>query len=397
MSAYRGSFIPTSYNLPPPPPPSSRLSSRGKSFVRGGGRGRGKFQYGPTNLQTSRPVTTTYDCNQKQTPSTQATSSVYSNPECEKVAQAALAATSSLLYKNNANVVDNRSSSANGPPRCEACRTTFGSEELLRIHVERHRKCPQCDFRATLSNIREHQFDAHGVGRVFKDNNEAWVEMFVHAVALKPKMNFMLDTPEAIAIWIEERKKRYPTDANIAKKKLAEVKRIARGEVIDGDWRQSGGHKSKKNTTNDGVIIINGKRFDGTRNIFSDLSVAADRDTDTREGSSSRSPAGNRSERLYNKICIKYLPGHCPRGKNCGNRHEGSMICPPLYRAPDSQRVRSKNLRDMLLHSERAREKNSILQSLRYILENDFFDVISEKTLNAAKKRGKSAITEIRR
>lgn len=36
--------------------------------------------------------------------------------------------------------------------------------------------------------------------------------------ALKPMFDFKLDTPEAIMKWIEERKKRYPTDANIAKK-----------------------------------------------------------------------------------------------------------------------------------------------------------------------------------
>jgi hypothetical protein len=31
-------------------------------------------------------------------------------------------------------------------------------------------------------------------------------------------MNFNLDTPEAIAKWIEDRKKNYPTNANIARK-----------------------------------------------------------------------------------------------------------------------------------------------------------------------------------
>jgi len=31
-------------------------------------------------------------------------------------------------------------------------------------------------------------------------------------------MDFHLETPEAIAKWIEQRKKNYPTDANIARK-----------------------------------------------------------------------------------------------------------------------------------------------------------------------------------
>lgn len=42
------------------------------------------------------------------------------------------------------------------------------------------------------------------------------------------------DTPEEIAKWIADRKKKYPTDANIHAKELEEQERIARGEVIRG-------------------------------------------------------------------------------------------------------------------------------------------------------------------
>lgn len=32
--------------------------------------------------------------------------------------------------------------------------------------------------------------------------------------------------------------------------------------------------------------------------------------------------AGN----FYGKVCIKYMQGHCPRGKDCTNKHSGKMV-----------------------------------------------------------------------
>ncbi|CAG8494107.1 7099_t:CDS:2 [Acaulospora morrowiae] len=442
-------FIPASYNLPPPPPTSSRSS---KSQGRGRGRGRGKFQYGHANRETSvqqtclnnsgdgnqtglyaskpfttsnQPVTGHQNGNSmhfapapqffpnynvspntsvpfapqpdttsltrkpaisRQFPQTSISSNqsqnfpVKHNPDNEKAAQAALAATSTLLYKNNPHVPDKDDPDAPVNLRCENCKVTFDSKFRYDLHVRYHRKCTLCDFKATLQNIREHQFDAHGIGRIFKDNNES---------TLKPKMNFNLDTPEAIAKWIEDRKKRYPSDANIAKKK-AEAERIraikAEKRKMD-DW-------GKNDYAN--------KRIHATKNQddLLDLEVAAsaagvDYKFDVKNPLVSRSE--KRIERLYDKVCVKYLPGHCPRGKDCGNRHEGSMICPPLQRAPDAQRVRSRNLRDMLLLNEKTKEKNVILKSFEHIMNKNFFDVITKAALQEAKKRGGSAITEVGR
>jgi len=30
--------------------------------------------------------------------------------------------------------------------------------------------------------------------------------------------------------------------------------------------------------------------------------------------------------RLYRQVCIKYRQGHCPRGKDCTNKHAGKMV-----------------------------------------------------------------------
>lgn len=46
------------------------------------------------------------------------------------------------------------------------------------------------------------------------------------------KMRIKLDTPEEIAKWREERKRKYPTVANVEKKKEEETKRQASGQVL---------------------------------------------------------------------------------------------------------------------------------------------------------------------
>jgi hypothetical protein len=30
--------------------------------------------------------------------------------------------------------------------------------------------------------------------------------------------------------------------------------------------------------------------------------------------------------KLYRNVCIKYRQGHCPRGKDCANKHLGKMV-----------------------------------------------------------------------
>jgi hypothetical protein len=45
--------------------------------------------------------------------------------------------------------------------------------------------------------------------------------------------------------------------------------------------------------------------------------------------SSSRVSASKKNKtagNFYSKVCIKYRQGHCPRGKDCTNRHTGKMV-----------------------------------------------------------------------
>nr|CAG8508827.1 13745_t:CDS:2 [Entrophospora candida] len=132
-----------------------------------------------------------------------------------------------------------------------------------------------------------------------------------------PLFQLKLDTPEVIAKWIEERKKRYPTEANIARKRKLEEEKKAHG--------------------------------------------------------------------------------HCPKGNDCQNLHKGKLVSPPIIsKVPDHKRVHCRNLREMLLYKETVKEKNVILQCLRYIVKKKFFGIATNRMLQEEKNKGGPEIVEMK-
>ncbi|RHZ84741.1 hypothetical protein Glove_78g25 [Diversispora epigaea] len=371
MSFQQKKLIPGSYSLPPPPPiPSNSFLQNNTSYEQPFGRGRG---LGRGSSRGRFPFNNRH--------------SVYSNNE------------TSL---NNITAIENSTTNT----------TTNAIDQGVQFS-----NCPPPNNYKFLSKPY--------------CNDES---------TLKPVVDFKLDTPEALMKWIEERKKRYPTDVNIAKKKQAEADRIARGEVIKNEYKKrkqydrvQDDYKTKKFKHFNGQLRVNESNkinkvvISGLTDLEiaaasagagagaddDDSSVVAKMDNATSNADVENVQNSNFNtkiykndyrpiprikriaEKFYDKVCIKYLPGHCPSGKDCGNRHEGTMICPPLLRPPDWQRVRTKNLRDMLLYKERAQEKNIILQCLRYIINNNFFGIVTNKALKNAKKRGDANIIEI--
>ncbi|CAB5393054.1 unnamed protein product [Rhizophagus irregularis] len=319
------------------------------------------------------------------------------------VAKAALAATSALQYKDQS--VDDKHNSA------KDCK----SNNQSKWHCE---SCAQ-------SFVQEFQLKTHKCNK--KSNNDE--------SRLKPVMNFNLDTPEAIAKWIEDRKKNYPTNANIARKKELEAERIARGKILKAQAKKRSLEYSQRSYD---VIkkmrLENGRQINTRTNTgrngpcgSTDLLVAASAagaslddkiirmiqpalSTLFRNRNSiinnkvlktvsnskvSVSKKNRKTGDLYSKVCIKYRQGHCPRGKDCTNKHYGKMICPPLQRPPDDARCRQRNLRELLLHKEIVEEKNMILQCLRHIVNNNFFGVVTHNAIKDAKKRGEALVTEV--
>lgn len=95
---------------------------------------------------------------------------------------------------------------------CDACQKEFNRKETLNAHLGSHVVCSYdgCSFKASRKMLKLHWIQVHASG----------------------KMRIKLDTPEEIAKWREERKRKYPTVANVEKKKEEEAKRQACGQVL---------------------------------------------------------------------------------------------------------------------------------------------------------------------
>ncbi|XP_057366200.1 FMR1-interacting protein NUFIP1-like [Daphnia carinata] len=97
---------------------------------------------------------------------------------------------------------------------CDRCDRSFRSHELLNIHISEHIHCGinGCPFVAHPKIVEKHIQMQHETGLA--------------------EQIMRLNTPEEIQKWREERRNRFPSTANVARRQAEQKERLERGELL---------------------------------------------------------------------------------------------------------------------------------------------------------------------
>jgi len=209
---------------------------------------------------------------------------------------------------------------------CEACDREFTSQTDFAAHVAAHVPCPVrgCNFQGARRVVNIHVEEAHS----------------------SSKKGVVSDTPEDIARWIAERKKNFPSRANIERKEK-EAQEKAQQKAQEKPADTPGANKRK--------------------NPDSDQQGARSTKLCRKFASSGRCRYGEKCHFVHApRPCHNFAKGRCKHGDKCKFSHNKSD--------PQSQQPKSKpSLLAKLLSSEIESERTMILQCLRHLVRSNFF------------------------
>ncbi|KAI9284484.1 hypothetical protein BC943DRAFT_381133 [Umbelopsis sp. AD052] len=279
---------------------------------------------------------------------------------------------------------------------CDSCEKSFNKEQQYKNHLGSHIQCPQCHFSALKQVLETHKETVHGVRNENKKPSRP--------DGIVPPNAPKLDTPEALKKWIEERKRNWPSEKNVAQKQKEMEERAARGDPGARNGKRKAGGMVDKNAKRAHVEGEPDTQHTKQALPINPLSSLAGYGSDSdnqnsdndimdpeKDAVSSKDPnsvgvialpsANERPRKEKTKrLCRNFQRGKCIKGDSCPFLHEKRPKT-PRNTVPEQPveifRTRS-GLLEKLLEKDIKAEKSILLQCLRYIVQNDFFDPTAE-------------------
>ncbi|KAI8344394.1 nuclear fragile X mental retardation-interacting protein 1-domain-containing protein [Chlamydoabsidia padenii] len=202
------------------------------------------------------------------------------------------------------------------------CFRYYKTQKALEQHRSGHVACTECsDFVGIRQLLQDHMETTHGAP---KKNKKSIPDGVVPANAPR------LDTPEAIAAWIQERKKNWPSLSNVERKKKQEEERAARGELK----RNNNKKRKEQPSQQDGLIDKKARNTLVNYDDSDTASVNDDGDDDdtmdlNADAISSKDPTSmgklaipTTTTTRPKKLCKYFMRGKCRRADTCHFSHE---------------------------------------------------------------------------
>ncbi|GJJ72467.1 nuclear fragile X mental retardation-interacting protein 1 [Entomortierella parvispora] len=231
---------------------------------------------------------------------------------------------------------------------------------------------------------------------------------------LAPKLN----TPEDIAAWIAQRRKQWPTETNIQKKEQERQEMIAKGQIVEDptkgknafDKKGKGNNNSNKKlswkqrqeearaqkrikmeagetaegavpSTVDGSIVpALGPSEIGDGEEDDDEDMDPEKDAITSKDPTVMGKVLLPTERATRpkRACRYFLKGTCHKGDKCSWSHDAALaakVQKSVQASVKTEVFRTRSsLLQMLLSGEIKQEKNVLLEAIRFIVDNNFFE-----------------------
>lgn len=287
---------------------------------------------------------------------------------------------------------------------CEACEKDFASSTAWDAHLAAHDKCshPGCEFSATKKVLSAHWQLAHGQfsGTGLKD-------IEVEVEGQKKKFKVLVGTsPEEVEQWREERRKRFPSAANMQAKRedLEKVRSFGGVEssASGGARGKSGVKKSGKQENVDG-----GAGGAASEGFEEQKERDIDDKTATKDGSESGTGTARGGAQVKTTLCQYFSRGRCKHGEECRYIHDKGAQASYAEERKKRQRMNASELEQLerkqhakkgklflpkplaggdrgtllkrLLQDDISSEENIILQCFRYFTTSNFFEGSSKE------------------